>query len=531
MPVVEIDRVVIEAEAGASLFECAERGGVRVPTSCRKNGKCRECLVEVTEGAVLLSPRTEEEAHLRGTFRLSCRARVSEGPGAVRCHTLRRGSLRIAEHGTVDLDRTAPHDPAVRRDGAWVLLDGEPLVQAPGPLYGVALDIGTTTVVARLLDLETASVVATASFENPQRFGGSDIMARIAYDCEHRGRLLQRTLIGYLGHAIEDFPCDPHHIYEVTVAGNSTMRDLFFGLPVESIGQKPYRSTAEHALSTTAGRLRLPIFDRARVYGLPLVACHVGADAAAAMLSTGIAHDRRTAVLMDIGTNTEVIARHGDRIVAASCPAGPAFEGGGIACGMPGMDGAIERVRIDEAGGVELGVIGGGPALGICGSGIVESIGELLRLGRIDEYGRFVDGADRFLLAPEVFLSEADLSEIAQAKGANVAGVQIAMKSLGIEPADVEVFYLAGGFGRHVDVNAARRIGLIPDLPNHRIRQPGNAAIEGAAAVLCSVSLRRELEAVVRGIEHLELETDPDFFDHFVDGCLYRPIGSSLCRT
>jgi uncharacterized 2Fe-2S/4Fe-4S cluster protein (DUF4445 family) len=527
---VEIDRRTVTAEPGASLFDCAEAAGVRVPTSCRKNGKCRECLVEVSEGGGLVTPRTAEEQHLKGAFRLSCRARVASTSGTVRCHTLRRGSMRIADSGT---SAVARHDPAVRRDGGWVLLDGEPLVEASGPLYGLAVDAGTTTVVVRLVDLEAARIVAVQSFENPQRFGGSDVMSRIAYDTEHGGRVLQRTLLAYLGHAIEAMPCDSRNIYEIAVAGNSTMRDLFFGLPVEPIGQKPYRSTDERPQTTTAARLRLPGFERARVYGLPLVACHVGADAAAACLATGMLHDRRTAVLMDIGTNTEVIARHGERLVAASCPAGPAFEGGGIACGMPGMDGAIESVRIDASGGVALGVIGGGVAQGICGSGLVDAAGELLRLGRIDEFGRFTDGSERFLLAPggDVWLSECDLSELAQAKGANVAGMQIALKSLGIEPADVEVFHLAGGFGRHIDVDAARRIGLIPDLPDATIRQAGNAAIEGVTAVLQSVSLRRELEEATGRIRHLELETDPDFFDHFVDGCQYRPVRSSLCRS
>jgi uncharacterized 2Fe-2S/4Fe-4S cluster protein (DUF4445 family) len=527
---VEIDRRTVEAAPGTSLFDCAETAGVRVPTSCRKNGKCRECLVEVTEGAGLLTPRTEEEEHLKGPFRLSCRARLTEATGTLRCHTLRRGSMRISESGTSAVVR---NDPAVRRDGAWVLLDGAPLVEAPSPLYGLAVDVGTTTVVARLVDLEAARTVAVQSFENPQRFGGSDIMARIAYDTEQRGRLLQRTLLAYLGHAIESFPCDPRQIYEIVVAGNSTMRDLFFGLPVESIGQKPYRSSDERPLTATAARLRLPAFAGARVYGMPLVACHVGADAGAAFLATGMLHDGRTAVLMDIGTNTEVIARHGDRVVAASCPAGPAFEGGGIACGMPGMDGAIESVRVDDSGAVTLGVIGGGPAQGICGSGLVDAVGELLRLGRIDEFGRFVDGSERVLLTPDgsIWLSESDLSRLAQAKGANVAGVQIALESLGIESPDVELFHLAGGFGRHLDVDAARRIGLIPDLPDAKVRQSGNAAIEGATAVLQSVSLRRELEVAVRSIEHLELETDPGFFDHFVDGCQYRPVRSSVCRS
>jgi uncharacterized 2Fe-2S/4Fe-4S cluster protein (DUF4445 family) len=281
MPVrVTIDGVGLEPVPGASLFECAESVGVRVPTSCVKQGNCRECMVEVEEGMALLTPRTSEEQHLSDRFRLACRARVVPEAGEIRCHTLRRGVLRIetASHHLVD----RPHelDPAVSREQELVLLDGLPIAQAEGPLHGLAVDIGTTTVALRLYDLESGVLRATYSFENPQRFGGSDVMARIRFDGDHKGRLLQRTLIGYLTHAIESLGVDPRTIYEAVVAANTTMRELFFGLNVQSIGQMPYRSTVEEeylagartttSLAVTANRLRLPIHPKARVYGLPL---------------------------------------------------------------------------------------------------------------------------------------------------------------------------------------------------------------------------------------------------------------------
>ncbi len=215
--------------------------------------------------------------------------------------------------------------------------------------------MGTTTVALRLHDLETGRLVATQSFENPQRFGGSDIMARIRFDGEQKGKLLQRTLLGYLSRAITALPVDPATIYELVVAGNPTMRDLLFGLDVQSIGVMPYRSTTEAALddgratttslSVTASRLRLPVHPEARVYGLPLVGSHVGADAAACLLATGLAEGEEICALVDIGTNTEAFLGNRHRLLAASCPAGPAFEGGGVTFGMPALDGAIERVR------------------------------------------------------------------------------------------------------------------------------------------------------------------------------------------
>jgi uncharacterized 2Fe-2S/4Fe-4S cluster protein (DUF4445 family) len=215
-------------------------------------------------------------------------------------------------------------------------------------------------VVLRLIDLETGEMVADASFENPQRFGGSDIMARIQYDTVHPGKLLRRTLAGYLRHAIEEFPVNSKCIYEMVVVGNSTMRDLFFRQSVYSIGQSPYRSITEldmaagkrttTSLVETGRRCLLPIHPRARVYGAPIVSGHVGADAAACMLAADLAHESRIVAIMDIGTNTELIVGNRERILAASCPAGPAFEGGAIACGMPALDGAIEDVRIDGDG-------------------------------------------------------------------------------------------------------------------------------------------------------------------------------------
>lgn len=525
---------------GSSLFDCAEALGVRVPTSCRKSGKCKECLVEVNEGMGLLSPRGPEEDHLKAQFRLSCRAQLTAESGRVRCHTMRRGEMKIESH-SIELLGTRKRlalAPAVRREGDRVLLDGEEIARSTGPIYGLAMDLGTTTVVLRLLNLETGEVVADSSFENPQRFGGSDVMSRIQYDTEHKGRVLQRTLLGYLSHAIEEFPVDPQDIYELVVAANSTMRDILFGLSVYSIGQNPYQSLTEierdagtrttTSLTKSAKQLQLPIHPKARVYGLPIVSGHVGADAAACMLAVDLAHESRTIAVMDIGTNTELIVGNRDRIIAASCPAGPAFEGGAIRCGMPGLPGAIEKVRIDEdTDEISIRVIGDGVPEGICGSGLIDLLSELLRSEKMNALGRFED-ADDVVLAEsdgeEIVFGESDVNELAQAKGANVAGLRIAFKQMGIRFEDLDLFYLAGGFGRHLDLESSKRIGLIPNLPNEKIVQVGNASIEGACIALLSVDKRAELEAMIEKVQHCRLETDEQFFDYFVDGCQFKPV-------
>lgn len=531
---------------GQTLFECAEALGVSVPTSCRKQGKCKECLVEIVSGAEFLSPRTAAEAHLKDQFRLSCSGALAAESGTVRCHTMRRGDLRI-ERQALQLPTSAAKpqlDPAVTRDGDRILLDGVEVDRRTGPIHGLAMDLGTTTVVLRLLNLETGEIVADASFENPQRFGGSDVMARIHFDSEDNTKLLQRTLAGYVRHAIEEFPVPPESIYEMVVAGNSTMRDLFFRLSVYSIGQNPYQSLTEvelaagrrdsTSLSDSARRLGLPLHPAARVYGLPIISGHVGADAAACMLAMDLAHEERCVAIMDIGTNTELIVGNRHKILAASCPAGPAFEGGRISCGMPGLPGAIEKVWLDADGSTRVQVIGDVPPEGLCGSGLIQLLSELMRTGRMNPLGRFEAGESRFVVtragdAPVTF-SESDVNELAQAKGANVAGLHVVFDQYGMQFEDVDVFYLAGGFGRHLDVPAARRIGLIPDLPDAKILQVGNAAIEGASLALLSRAKRVELESLVRRVTHCRLETHPGFFDYFVEGCQFHPVSSARTR-
>ncbi|HUB52690.1 MAG TPA: ASKHA domain-containing protein [Terracidiphilus sp.] len=540
-----INGKTIPAVNGLSLFDHAESLGIDVPTSCRKQGKCKECMVEVVEGMNLLSPLAEPELHLKGNFRLSCQTYVAGASGHVRCHTMRRGNMRI-ESGAEGLPIAGSAfelDPAVTRDGDRILIDGVEVDRSTGPIYGIAMDLGTTTVVMRLFDLETGRLVADTSFENPQRFGGSEVMSRIAYDTEHPGRLLMRTLAGYLSHAIEKFPVDPKSIYEMVVVGNSTMRDLFFWQSVYSIGQSPYQSITEiemaegkretTSLTQTGQHSLLPIHPKARVYGAPIVSGHVGADAAACMLAVDLAHETRKVAIMDIGTNTELIVGNRDRILAASCPAGPAFEGGAIACGMPALNGAIEEVRIDDKGEFKLGVIDDVKPEGICGSGLVDALSELLRTGRMNERGRFEDDLHRIDLyndgERDVYLLESDVNELAQAKGANVAGLHTVFSTYGIDFDEIDVFYLAGGFGRHIDVKAAKRIGLVPNLDESKIVRAGNTAIEGATIALLSKKKRQQLEELVKRVEHCRLETHPNFFEFFVEGCQFKPVESIPC--
>jgi len=531
---VQIDRASSPAHAGESLFDSALRMGVNIPTSCLKNGKCRECLVEVAAGMDLLTPRTIEEQSLTGSFRLACRSRISGDSGVIRCHTLRREQIRIED--TVQNLPTSftsvPLAPAVTMEGSGIFLDGKQIADGK-VIYGVALDIGTTTVVARLIDLSRGELVASSAFENPQRFAGSNVMSRIHYDMHNKGRLLQRTLCGYLTHAIEEFDIGPENIYEVVVAGNTTMRDLFFGLNTTTIGSMPFQSITEMeliarkrlntSLTTTAKKLQLPIHPNARIYGLPLISSHIGADAAACLLAIELSSQDEPVLLMDIGTNIELVCSTNDRILVTSCPAGPAFEGGAINNGMPAMSGAIEKFEISATGQYSYQTIDHAEIEGICGSGLIDMLSELSRVSMISTTGRSTDGRDRFEIESEgkVALFESDIAELAQAKGAASAGIRILLEKAGLMPTDLHRLYLAGGFAKHLDLAAARNINLIPDLPNEKVLQIGNASLEGASIALCSVPHRRKLEAMVSRAEHVALEQHPSFFDYFVDGCLF----------
>jgi uncharacterized 2Fe-2S/4Fe-4S cluster protein (DUF4445 family) len=262
-----------------------------------------------------------------------------------------------------------------------------------------------------------------------------------------------------------------------------------------------------------------------RVIGAPLIASHVGADTAADLTAIDFEGGSGIRMLIDIGTNTEVVVTDGTRYLAASCPAGPAFEGGLIRFGMPGADGAIESVHLD-GDRFELGTIGDVDPAGICGSGLVDLLAELLRAGWMDPEGRFGDGRTEYTIAPEqlITFSRSDASLLAQAKAANACGQRILLRRLGVTAADLDHVYLAGGFANAVDVQNSIEIGLLAPALVERVERVGNAALRGAVALLLSSSRRAALDSLIGRIEHVELETEADFFELFVEGCRFVPL-------
>ena len=530
------------SERGLTLFDFADRLEVQVPTSCRRNGICHECILEIKRGAEALRPRTEPEGFLRDNYRLACQA-VIEKPDLDVEFTLLQRRPKIL---TTAVASTCELDPIVMRAGDRVLYDGEAIDEFRGHLYGAAIDVGTTTIVIELVDLETGVTVCLASLENPQRFGGSDVMNRILYDSgPHRGEL-HKSVISSVNRELKEMYRQlgivRQEIYEVVVVGNATMRDLFFGLEVQTIGQRPYKSVVEHdyragrredtTLRQLAHRLGILTHPQARIYGAPLIASHVGADTAADLLAIDIASQREVVMLVDVGTNTEVVVGHAGRLVAASCPAGPAFEGGLIKYGMTAGDGAIESLRWTGSAW-EYRTIGDVPPVGICGSGLIDLLAELRRHGKMTPKGVFANKARELTIAPDqgITFSLDDMSNLAQAKAANVCGQVIALRTFGVEPAEISKLFLAGAFANYVNVRNAIDIGFLAPVPEHRVVKVGNASVAGARQMLVSRRKRQSIEDLAKRVEHVELETTPDFFDVFVEGCQFKPMAVGPART
>ncbi len=421
-------------------------------------------------------------------------------------------------------------------------------------MFGLAVDIGTTTVVASLLHLVNGRTVEVAAQSNPQITFGDDVVSRIEYTRAHPDGLiqLQHRIIDCLNKLISEI-CqkslvNPWHIYELTVAGNATMQHLFLGVPVEQIAQAPYVAAFSEAVNVPAGELGINIHPQGNVYVMPSVAAHIGGDTVAVGLSTAMKYSEKMNLAIDIGTNGEIILGNRDRLVTCSTAAGPAFEGARISSGMRGAAGAIERIYIRDD--VECSVIGNVAPTGICGSGLIDSMAELLKSGILDSSGRLLaqtelpgnlpekirrrvletDKGGAFILVhaeqskhgKPIVLTQRDIREAQLGKAAIAAGIVTLMNHMKIPLTDIEHLYLAGAFGNYIRPESARRIGLLPDLPLEKILFIGNAASTGAREVLLSREARYRGEELAREMEYVELAGRADFQNIFAD-CMFFP--------
>ena len=578
------DGAVKEARvpAGTTLFDAASWNGVAIDSTCGGHGTCKKCKVRVVSGSAELSavdPRAFSPDELRNGWRLACRAAAQEDmtievpplqtrPKAALAGVGRHVILRPAvqkryveldeptlEDQRSDLERlldamddVEPRVPleVVRalgrtlRDFDWkvtaVLADDLLIGVEPGDTsahrHAIAFDLGTTTVVATLLDLETGQPRAVRSILNAQQPFGADVISRISatmLDDAALGMLRERaheTLRTLTTEVCTEAGVDPSEVYEVVVTGNVTMIQLALGIDPEPLSMAPFTIAARRLPEARASDFGLDVHERAPAILFPALGAYVGPDIVAGILATGLTLDRRVRLFVDVGTNSEIVLGSSARAVACAAPAGPAFEAAQIRCGMRAAEGAVEGVKIVD-GEVQLTVIGDVEPQGLCGSGLVDAVAELVGAGVLDHSGRFVaDSSERlgkigeetvFHLADGVYLSQRDVRELQFAKASIATGWGILCRELGIEPAEIAQVLLGGSFGSYLTPASAVKIGLVPKLPLPRIVAAGNVAGEGAKIAALSVTERAAANAVLDEVEYVELSGREDFNDLFVD--------------
>ncbi|GAA1928107.1 ASKHA domain-containing protein [Nocardioides hwasunensis] len=597
----------VRVPPGVTVFDAASWNGIAIDSTCGGHGTCHKCKIQITSDVEVPvtrhDARTFTAGQLSDGWRLGCLVHATRDlavevpplttrPKAATVGIGRQVILRPAlQKRYVELDEATLSDQrtdlvrltdaiddleltadlhvlrrlsTVLRESDFkvtaVVVDEDLIDVEPGDTtaarYAIAFDLGTTTVVGTLLDVGTGTPMAVTSMLNAQQPFGGDVITRISatmMDKDALGRLQEaagRTLAELAEQVCREAGVDPAHVYEVAVAGNATMTALALGIDPEPLGVAPFVMSAAQPPSVLASDIGLSLHPRARAFFFPALGAYVGGDIVAGMLATGMDRDKRTRLFIDVGTNCEIVLSDGETILSTAAPAGPAFEGGAIRCGMRAADGAIEVITLDphaegDAPAVTLGVIGDVEPKGLCGSGLVDAVAELVKVGLLDASGRLVPDEDAKEIAPAlanrlsrigeervfilhrpahdtdptecVYLSQRDVRELQFAKAAISTGWSLLLEELGLEHRDVQQVLLAGSFGSYLSPASAVRIGLVPQLPVLRIVAAGNVAGEGAKMALLSVRERAGALALLEEVTYVELSDRPDFNDAFVD--------------
>ena len=589
----------VRVPAGVSVFDAASWNGIAIDSTCGGHGTCKKCKVRMLEGAVPPSPldsRAFSPDELRGGWRLACRAlagadatvevpplvtrpkaaTVGVGRQVILRPAVQKRYLELAEptlrDQATDLERVlaAIDDLELRVDLSVlrtlgqvlraadyrvtaVVVDDALIAVEPGDTtarrFGIAFDLGTTTVVATLLDLSTGTPAAVDSVLNAQQPFGADVITRISAtmldpaNLDRLAGLARDTLAGLASSVCQAGGVDPAEVYEVAVAGNATMTHLLLGIDPEPLGVAPFIMATRLYPEVLAADLGIAVHPRARAVVFPAFGAYVGGDITAGLLASGMDRDQRTRLFIDIGTNCEIVLGNADWLLATAAPAGPAFEGAAIRCGMRAADGAIEVVTMTP-GTLELTVIGDTEPAGLCGSGLVDAVTGLVRVGLLDSSGRLVPDEAAAALAPglagrltrigdervfvlhwlgetgdaanSVYLSQRDIRELQFAKAAIATGWHILLAEAGLTASDVQQVLLAGSFGSYLSPASAIRLGLVPPLPVLRVVSAGNVAGEGAKMALLSLRERAAGLALLEEVRYVELSDRADFNDQFV---------------
>jgi uncharacterized 2Fe-2S/4Fe-4S cluster protein (DUF4445 family) len=581
---------------GVSVFDAASWNGIAIDSTCGGHGTCKKCKIQITEGIVPISRldiRAFSQEELKNGWRLACVARATENlaitvpamttrPKAATVGVGRQVILRPAvQKRYLELDEPTLHDqrPDIQRvkdaiDDLEVNVEFEVLQKLPTVLrknnfkvtavivddllidiepgdttdkrFAIAYDLGTTTVVATLLDLNSGTPVAVKSMLNMQQPFGADVISRISATMLDENALerlriaAQSTLSELTNEVIIEAGISPNNVYEIAIAGNATMVQLVLGVDPEPVGVAPFITASQNWPVLNAKELGIKIHPGARAYIFPSFGAYVGGDIVAGVLASGMDRDKRVRLFIDVGTNCEIVLGDGNKILTTAAPAGPAFEAASIKCGMRAADGAIEVVKITKDG-VSLQVIGDVEPQGMCGSGLVDAVAELAKIGVLDQSGRFVTqevmdkefpklssrlinletNEKAFLLHgdkndPLVYLTQRDVRELQFAKASIATGWRLLMEQLKLNDEDIQQVLLAGSFGSYLSPASAIQIGLVPKIPMMRIVSAGNVAGEGAKMVLLSQPERNGATALLNEVEYVELSDRADFNDKFV---------------
>ena len=559
--------IEIEVEDGMSVLEAEIRAGLRPDAPCGGLGKCGKCLVKIN-----------------GEVVKACQVRISEGETCVVETLDRAGSEKILTDGfnrevvfepglrmaQVELEKARPGEK--RSDWQRLLdelaemdSDVEPErmevdLKLAGELYGMrrdsddwyviysgrrilemrkeagrrclaAFDIGTTTIAGYLLDGEDGRTLAVESRMNPQAQYGADVIMRANYALEHGtdvlSRCIREAVNEMLGVLAGDAGISREDIFQVCIVGNTCMHHLFLGISPASLVHAPYTPAVSERLVLNAGDYGLDVQRKAELIMLPDIAGYVGADTCGCLLALRQDQKDEISLMIDIGTNGEMVLGNRNRLVTCSTAAGPAFEGAKIECGMRGAAGAVDHVKY-ENGKWDYTTVGNQPAVGLCGSGLIDLVAGLLDAGMLDENGALSSGQEKqgvFMLVPPeqagnergVYLTQKDIGEVQLAKAAIAAGIQMLMKRLGITEEEICSVYIAGAFGNYMDPVSAGKIGLLPAALVKKVEPVGNAAGEGAKIALVNEREMLEMDELVGKIDFVELAASGDFQDYFID--------------
>jgi uncharacterized 2Fe-2S/4Fe-4S cluster protein (DUF4445 family) len=592
--------VRVRVPSGVTVFDAASWNGIAIDSTCGGHGTCKKCKVRVAAGDVppsSLDTRAFSTAELRDGWRLACRAlaaadlrievpplttrpkaaTVGIGRRVILRPAVQKRYLELAEASLSDQrsdterilagldDLELKVDLAVLRSAGRVLRAADYQVTAvvvddvlidvqpgdtTGRKYAIAFDLGTTTVVATLLDLSTGTPMAVASMLSKQQPFGADVISRISsvmLDPDNLGRLTtlaHESLRELVSEVCGEAGVDPLDVYEVALAGNATMTHLALGIDPEPLGVAPFILTARLLPEVLADDIGLDVHPRARAVVFPAFGAYVGGDITAGLLASGMNRDARVRLFIDIGTNCEIVLGSRDWLLATAAPAGPAFEGAAIRCGMRAAPGAIESVTLADDG-LALKVIGDAEVAGLCGSGLVDAVAALIDAGLLDRSGRFVPQDQAAAVAPglagrltmlgdervfvlhwrgdpgdvagSVYLTQRDVRELQFAKAAIASGWSVLLEESGLGQGDVQQVLLAGSFGSYLSPASAIKLGLVPRLPAVRVVSAGNVAGEGAKMVLLSVRERAAALALLEEVRYVELSDRADFNDRFVE--------------